>query len=146
MTRRIPALLSLALLCASGAGTVLAAVNPVEHLPSAANEQASTPGPQWNDDRGGRFGRRGHARDRSNDDPVRVAARQLRLLERLYRVNGRGSEIPALYQDVLAHTQNPMLRTFAYGRLARSELRPAHPEQAIESLRKSVDESLQRVH
>ncbi|MEO8671308.1 MAG: hypothetical protein ABI411_08330 [Tahibacter sp.] len=141
----IPTVFGLAMLCLVGAGTLAVAASPVASAPAIAAEPSAV-GPQWADEGRGRVGPRGHAHGRVADGPVRSAARQLRMLERLYRINGRGNEIPALYKDVLTRTQNPQLRTFAYGRLAHAELQPAHPELAIESLRKSVDESLKRVH
>src|SRR5579885_3175475 len=42
---------------------------------------------------------------------VRAAVRDLRALDRLYYLSGRGKELPALYQDLLAKTRNPQLRS-----------------------------------
>lgn len=64
-------------------------------------------------------------------------------IERLYREQGRAADVAALYQDILAKTQDPVVRSFAFGALARTELRPADAGKAIATLRRSLDESLQ---
>jgi predicted lipid-binding transport protein (Tim44 family) len=66
----------------------------------------------------------------------------LRSIERLYQQAGRGKEMASVYNDVLAKSQNPMLRTYVYHRLARLQAQPANVDQAIGTLRKSLDENL----
>jgi hypothetical protein len=66
----------------------------------------------------------------------------LRGLERLYLQAGRAKELPALYNDVLSKSQNPRLRNYAYRHLARAQAQPANVDQAIGTLRKSLDENL----
>lgn len=66
----------------------------------------------------------------------------LRQLERLYLESGRSKELTALYNDVLAKSQNPRVRNYAYHHLARLQARPANVDQAIATLRKGLDESL----
>lgn len=66
----------------------------------------------------------------------------LHALERLYLASGRAKELPALYNDVLAKTQDPQVRTYVYHHLARAQAAPANPDQAIATLRKSLDENL----
>ena len=66
----------------------------------------------------------------------------LRSIERLYQQAGRGKEMVAVYNDVLAKSQNPMLRTYVYHQLARLQAQPANVDQAIGTLRKSLDENL----
>lgn len=66
----------------------------------------------------------------------------LRSIERLYQQAGRGKEMAAVYNDVLAKSQNPMLRTYVYHQLARLQAQPANVDQAIGTLRKSLDENL----
>jgi hypothetical protein len=66
----------------------------------------------------------------------------LRSIERLYQQAGRGKEMASVYKDVLAKSQNPMLRTYVYHRLARLQAQPANVDQAIGTLRKSLDENL----
>ncbi|MGE7138030.1 hypothetical protein ACQKIE_10425 [Luteibacter sp. NPDC031894] len=66
----------------------------------------------------------------------------LRALERVYVMNGRAKELPALYNEVLAKSQNPMVRDYAYRHLARAQMQPQNVDAAIATLRKSLDESL----
>lgn len=66
----------------------------------------------------------------------------LRSMERLYQQAGRGKEMVAVYNDVLAKSQNPMLRTYVYHQLARLQAQPVNVDQAIGTLRKSLDENL----
>ena len=66
----------------------------------------------------------------------------LRAMERLYLQAGRSKELTALYNDVLARSQNPRVRDYAYQRLARLQAQPANVDQAIATLRKALDESL----
>lgn len=88
-------------------------------------------------------GRRGHGMDRLGlRGPHSGAAADLHALERLYRDAGRSRELPALYNEVLAKTQDPMLRTYVYHRLARLQMQPANVDQAAATLRKSLEENL----
>jgi hypothetical protein len=66
----------------------------------------------------------------------------LRSLERLYVISGRSKELPALYNEVLAKSQNPRVRNYVYQHLARLQAQPANVDQAIGTLRKSLDENL----
>jgi hypothetical protein len=66
----------------------------------------------------------------------------LRGLERLYVISGRSKELPALYNEVLAKSQNPRVRNYVYKHLARLQAQPANVDQAIGTLRKSLDENL----
>lgn len=66
----------------------------------------------------------------------------LQALERLYRESGRSRELTALYNDVLAKSQDPHVRNYAYHHLARLQAAPANTDQAIATLRKSLDENL----
>jgi hypothetical protein len=66
----------------------------------------------------------------------------LRSLERLYQQAGRGKDMAAVYQDVLAKTQNPRVRDYAHHHLARLQAQPANVDQAIATLRKSLAENL----
>lgn len=66
----------------------------------------------------------------------------LRALERLYVQAGRSKEMIALYNDVLAKSQDPRVRDYAYQHLARLQAQPANVDQAIATLRKGLDESL----
>ena len=66
----------------------------------------------------------------------------LRAMERLYQQAGRGKDMTAIYNDVLAKSQNPRVRDYVYKRLARLQAQPANVDQAIATLRKSLDENL----
>jgi hypothetical protein len=66
----------------------------------------------------------------------------LEQLRRLYAMSGHEGEIVAVYHDVLNKTQDPMLRHYVYDSLAREQLKPANPEQAIATLRTSLAEDL----
>ena len=75
-------------------------------------------------------------------DPDMGAFADLHALERLYREAGRDKELGGVYDEVLARSQDPELRTYAYHRLARLQARPADVDQAITTLRKSLSENL----
>ncbi|TDY20989.1 hypothetical protein B0G81_1168 [Paraburkholderia sp. BL6665CI2N2] len=66
----------------------------------------------------------------------------LEQLRRLYAMSGHEGEIIAVYHDVLNKTQDPMLRHYVYDSLAREQLKPANPDQAIATLRTSLSEDL----
>jgi len=66
----------------------------------------------------------------------------LHQLERLYMESGRSKELAALYNDVLAKSQNPRVRDYVYSHLARLQARPTNVDQAIATLRKGLDENL----
>jgi hypothetical protein len=57
-------------------------------------------------------------------------------------LTGRSKELPALYNDVLAKSQNPRVRDYAYRHLARAQMQPTNVDAAISTLRKSLDENL----
>ncbi|HXD36873.1 MAG TPA: hypothetical protein VN624_09455 [Rhodanobacter sp.] len=66
----------------------------------------------------------------------------LHALERLYTQAGRGKDMAAIYNDVLAKSQDPRVRDYAYQRLARLQAQPTNVDQAIATLRKSLNENL----
>ena len=101
-------------------------------------EAASPPRHGWRRGRGERL-----AALRAS--PVFQTVRNLHELERLYLIDGRAQEIPALYRDVLARTENPAVRQFAYQRIARYDLKPGDVDKSIATLRQSLDESLKRL-
>ncbi|MDE3211468.1 MAG: hypothetical protein KGM46_12075 [Pseudomonadota bacterium] len=68
----------------------------------------------------------------------------LRGLERLSMMSGRSKEMAAVYNEVLARSQDPRVRDYAYQHLARLQARPANVDQAIATMRKGLDESLSR--
>ena len=81
-------------------------------------------------------------RMRMQHGPEMGAFADLRALERLYREAGRDKELSGLYNDVLAKSQDPQLRTYVYHQLARLQAKPANVDQAIATLRKSLSENL----
>ncbi|HEX7111110.1 MAG TPA: hypothetical protein VF216_01605 [Mizugakiibacter sp.] len=78
--------------------------------------------------------------------PARAAIGDLHRIERLYLIDGRAKDLPALYKDVLAKTQNPVVRNYAYRHLAHAQLKPANVDQAIATLKQSLDEDLARLN
>ncbi len=66
----------------------------------------------------------------------------LRALEKLYMSAGRSKDMTAVYNDVLAKSQDPRVRDYVYHRLARLQTKPANVDQAIATLRKGLEESL----
>lgn len=86
------------------------------------------------------FGDPGFGRD--VDDPGSPVIDDLLALERLYRESGRSKELTSLYNEVLAKSQDPRVRNYAYHHLARLQATPANTDQAIATLRKSLDEDL----
>ena len=81
---------------------------------------------------------RGHGSQHQRDGVIG----DLRSLERLYLQAGRSKELTALYNDVLARSQNPRVRDYVHHRLAHLQAQPANFDQAIATLRKGLDENL----
>jgi len=57
-------------------------------------------------------------------------------------VSGRDAEMNAVYHDVLSKTHDPALRHYVYVALARNQLKAANVDQAIDTIRKSLDEDI----
>jgi hypothetical protein len=74
--------------------------------------------------------------------PSFAVVNDLEQLRRLYAMSGHPGDIVAVYHDVLSKTQDPMLRHYIYDSLAREQLKPTNPEQAIATLRTSLAEDL----
>ena len=66
----------------------------------------------------------------------------LQHLQRLYDLNGRESEMREIYHDVLLKTQIAAVRQYVYEALARNLLRPVNVDEAIKTIRTSLDEDL----
>ena len=97
------------------------------------------------DARFGRFGGHGFGHGFGGpgmDDHGSPVIADLHALEKLYLISGRAKELPALYNEVLAKSQDPQVRTYVYHHLARAQAMPANPDQAIATLRKSLEENL----
>jgi hypothetical protein len=137
---------ALALMVASAASVVIAQnapangkAPPAKPAPMAQDDMPDVfmpgpdfggPGPGFGGPRMGRMG------------PESPVIGDLAALERLYRESGRTKDLPALYNDVLSKSQDPRVRTYAYHQLARVQSAPANTDQAIATLRKSLDENL----
>ncbi|CAB3730073.1 hypothetical protein [Paraburkholderia rhynchosiae] len=74
--------------------------------------------------------------------PGLAVINDLEQLRRLYALSGRSGDIVAVYHEVLNKTQDPILRHYVYDSLAREQLKPANPEQAIATLRTTLSEDL----
>jgi hypothetical protein len=85
-------------------------------------------------------GPRGH--EPAPPGPGFAVVNDLEHLQRLYDLSGREGEMNAVYHDVLQKTQDPMIRHYVYDALARNQLRPANADQAIATIRTSLDEDL----
>ena len=125
-------------------GAALAALLSVAATAAFAQEAASPPaqmhgepqrgdGPPPRGAMGPMMGPRG---------PSFAVINDLEQLRRLYSMSGHPGDIIAVYHDVLSKTQDPMLRHYLYDSLAREQLKPANPEQAIATLRTSLSEDL----
>ncbi len=55
---------------------------------------------------------------------------------------GRSRDLPALYNEVLAKSQDPHMRDYVYRHLARAQVQPANIDAAIATMRKALNESL----
>lgn len=66
----------------------------------------------------------------------------LHQLERLYMQAGRSKDLAAVYNEVLAKSQDPRVRDYAYQHLAHLQAQPANLDQAINTMHKALDESL----
>ncbi|HVI54989.1 MAG TPA: hypothetical protein VM621_08055 [Luteibacter sp.] len=142
---------SAASLLLAGSAAFAFAQDAAPQAPSAPAARSAQPGgpagqgPKWgrdgHDGRGGEHGRgewggHGHGREQGG------VIGDLHSLERLYVMTGRSKELPALYNEVLAKSQNPRVRDYAYRHLARVQMQPTNVDAAISTLRKSLDENL----
>lgn len=138
MPRKTLLVTTLALLLGGAASIALAQTTPPPSGATPATTAQKTA-------HGGRamhhrdMGMRYHQRNRGEHGGVMGS---LRALERLYRDAGRTNELNALYNDVLAKSQNPRVRNYVYMKQADLQARPANVDQAIGTLRKALDENL----
>jgi hypothetical protein len=110
----------------------------------AQEASAPPPPPQMHGgpDHGGGAHEHEHGPMMGPQGPGFAVINDLEQLRRLYAMSGHEGEIVAVYHDVLNKTQDPMLRHYVYDSLAREQLKPANPEQAIATLRTSLAEDL----
>ena len=131
---------ALTVLMAGSASYAIAQNTPAPTPATATSQDAGKP----HDGRGMRGhgmhkqGMQRHGIDRNRGGVIG----DLHQLERLYLESGRTKELTALYNDVLAKSQNPRVRNYVYGHLARLQARPTNVDQAIATLRRGLDESL----
>lgn len=78
--------------------------------------------------------------------PAGAAIADLKGIQRLYMLEGRRKDIADLYRYVLSKTRNPELRNYAYRHLARAEIKLTNTNQAVATLRQSLDENLARLN
>ncbi|QWT20396.1 hypothetical protein KPL74_21965 [Bacillus sp. NP157] len=140
-------LVSAASLLLAGSAAFAFAQDAAPKAPAAPAAKSAQNGPQrdggqkWG--HGGPGGDRGHwGHGRGHGAEMGGVIGDLRGLERLYIMSGRQKELPALYNDVLAKSQNPMVRDYAYRHLARAQMAPSNVDGAIATMKKSLDESL----
>ncbi|MGF6599465.1 hypothetical protein P3T23_004193 [Paraburkholderia sp. GAS448] len=110
--------LLVAALLACGAGTALAQNPPPDIDGGPRGHEPAPPGPGF------------------------AVINDLEHLQRLYDLSGREGEMNTVYHDVLQKTQDPLIRHYVYDALARNQLRPANADQAIATIRTSLDEDL----
>lgn len=72
----------------------------------------------------------------------RAVLGDLRRLEHLYVIDGRGADLAALYQDVLAKTQNATVQAAVQARLERLQSRPADAAARIQTLTERLNQDL----
>ncbi|MBB5497870.1 hypothetical protein [Paraburkholderia sp. MM5384-R2] len=124
-------------------GAAVAAVLGIIATAALADDGMPPPPPAAMHDGGPRGdGPPGHGPMMGHPSPAFAVINDLEQLRRLYALNGHEGEIVAVYHDVLNKTQDPMLRHYVYDSLAREQLKPANPEQAIATLRTSLAEDL----
>lgn len=126
----------------AGALVLAMAILPTSHASAHRSEQGGGAA-QVRQLCGGQGGRHAMPRLGPNAaDPSMQALRDLVALECLYRREGKSEQIEAMYRDVLAKTQQPLLRSIAYRRLARLAWRKGEREEAEDLLKRSLQENL----
>ncbi len=144
-------LASVLALAVAGAATLVVAQDVAPGAPPAGAAGKAGPRPHdgMDDFMGGPdgigpgFGRPGAGFGRMGfEGPSSPVIGDLAALERLYRESGRTKELAAAYNDVLSKSQDPRVRTYVYHQLARVQSAPTNTDQAIATLRKSLDENL----
>ena len=93
----------------------------------------------------GRGARGAHLAATMRNDPAVAVVINLRAIERAYRADGRGNDVPAFYRAQLARTQDPVVRNFVNFRLAKLEMREDDAKGALEALMRNLDENYARM-
>ena len=79
---------------------------------------------------------------RGGDHQRSAVISDLHSLARLYMGAGRSKDMAAVYNDVLSQSKDPRVRNYVYHRLAKLQAQPTNVDQAIATLRKSLNENL----
>jgi hypothetical protein len=149
------ALVSTILLATAAA---FAATAPSQPANPPQNQPPPPGAERWNDEGRGRGGPgyhrfRGMGRDemrqrrmafRAAKDPSASVLLDLTSLEQMYRDNGREKDVPALYRDVLARTNDPVVRHLAGQRVAQLEWQNGNKDAAVEQMQKNLEADLKR--
>lgn len=139
MQHRYLAIATLAALFAAGSVAMAQTTTPPPAQPASPPAHAAAPG--WHhggmSPMAGMHDMRGMHRDHDNG-----VIGDLHALAHLYQQSGRSKEMVAVYQNVLAKSQDPRVRDYAYHHLARLETQPTNVDQAIATLKKGLDENL----
>ena len=141
MRRKILLVSTLAVLMAGSATFAIAQDAPVPSPPAGDHAMPGMQAHAMDSQRGDRH-RDGGMRHHGSDGERGGVIGDVRVLEQLYMRAGRSKELPALYNDVLAKSQDPRVRDYVYRQMARTQLQPANFDLAIATMRKGLDESL----
>lgn len=139
---------ALAALIIAGTGSyALAQTTTSSSAPANATTSAMAHGMhnahKWHGKRGmHRHGMRGHHMRGHALRPSGAVISDLSQMRRMYAMQGKSSQMTALYQHVLSSTKNQKVRNYVYAQMARTQMRPADTDAAIATLRKSLDENL----
>lgn len=86
-------------------------------------------------------GHHGHM-DMNATPAERAVLKDLRRVEMLYRANNRSEDLPAVYDSVLAKTQNATIRSYIEKRQVRAQRTPADADKAIASATQQLSSDL----
>lgn len=135
---------TLALLLAGATGFAVARPTDAPPAPPAPATMPKAPGMHRGPMMWGPGGMNGHGPfgDHGMRGGDQGVIADLHGLEHLYRQAGRTRDLAALYNEVLAKSQDPRVRAYAYHHLAWVQAQPTNLDASIATLRKSLDENL----
>jgi hypothetical protein len=90
-------------------------------------------------------GRRARLAHAVQNNPAAAVVVNLRAIERVYWREGRVKELPVFYRDVLARTDDPLVRNFVNYRLARLARMDGNARDSLDALRRNLEENLRRL-
>ena len=76
--------------------------------------------------------------------PQKAALLQMHEIEEIYKKRGEHRKIIPVYREVLARTEDPVIRTLAFIKLAEALKQTGQQEESIAVLREALNESLER--